>query len=90
MNGINEKMQALRVRFAAAAPAHADDLETRLKAGDLDGVRQLAHGLAGRSGMFGFAELGAVALRADEAEAADLPLAAEALIAALRTVAQER
>ena len=83
-------MAALKARFAAAAPAEADQLERALDAGDPPAIRRIAHGLAGRAGMFGFDAVGAAALRADEADDADLPDAARALLAALRDVSQGR
>jgi HPt (histidine-containing phosphotransfer) domain-containing protein len=90
VNPIEERMAALRARFATAAPAEAAELEYALEAGDADAMRRIAHGLAGRAGMFGFAALGAAALRADEASDAQLPKAARALLMALREVDQER
>lgn len=89
MSALEDKLAALRQRFVATAGGQAAELEARLGQGDLDGVRHLAHGLAGRSGMFGFGQLGEQALAVDEADADDLPAQAEALIAALRTLAQD-
>lgn len=83
-------MAALRARFRAAAPAEATRLDRALDRGDPDGMRRIAHGLAGRAGMFGFDALGAMALRADEAADAELPEAARALLTALRELDQER
>lgn len=84
-----DRMAALRQRFVAAASAQADEIEALLRKGDLEGVRQVAHGLAGRSGMFGFTDLGETARRVDEAEAASLSSHAEDLLAALRRLAHE-
>lgn len=83
------RMDALRQRFVDAASGHADQIEVLLEAGDLEGVRALAHGLAGRSALFGFAELGEIARLADEADPAALPGCARELLAALRSVAQD-
>jgi HPt (histidine-containing phosphotransfer) domain-containing protein len=83
-----DRMAALRQRFVAAASGQADEIETLLRRGDLEGVRRVAHGLAGRSGMFGFADLGETARRVDEAETASLTRHAEELLAALRRLAQ--
>lgn len=77
-------MAALRQRFVAAASGQADEIEALLQRGDLEGARQVAHGLAGRSGMFGFADLGETARRVDEADTATLPRHAKKLLAALR------
>lgn len=82
-------MAALRQRFVAAASGQADQLEALLRQGDIEGVRQIAHGLAGRSGMFGFDDLGQTARRVDEAEAAGLPAQADELLTALRQLAQD-
>jgi HPt (histidine-containing phosphotransfer) domain-containing protein len=90
LNPIEERMAALRARFAAAAPGEAEQLERALEAGDAEAMRRIAHGLAGRAGMFGFDALGATALRADEAKYAELPEAARALLTGLRELDQER
>jgi len=83
-----EKMAALQQRFVASVGDHAERIETLLDGGDLEGVRVLAHGLAGRSGMFGFAELGEMARQVDEADPATLGDRAHELLAALRRVSQ--
>lgn len=85
----HDRMAALRRRFVGAASAQADEIEALLERSDLDGVRSLAHGLAGRSGMFGFHELGELARRVDEADTDALPSLAAELLAALRVVDQE-
>ena len=84
----DDRMAALRHRFIAAASGQADEIEALLRQGDLDGVRQAAHGLAGRSGLFGYVELGNIARRVDEAETASLSRHADELLAALRRLAQ--
>ena len=71
------RLAALRQRFVASAAGQADEIETRLRNGDVEGVRHLAHSLAGRSGMFGFAELGESARRVDEADAPSVPVHAK-------------
>ena len=85
----DDRMAALRQRFVAAAGEQAEQIEALLQAGDLAAVRQLAHSLAGRSGMFGFADLGDLARLADEADSNALPVRGRALVAALRGVAQD-
>jgi HPt (histidine-containing phosphotransfer) domain-containing protein len=90
VNPIEERMAALRARFAAAAPGEAEQLARALQACDTDAMRRIAHGLAGRAGMFGFDALGATALRADDATDPELPEAARALLTALRGLDQER
>lgn len=82
-------MAQLRQRFVDAAGDQADRIEALLRTGDVEGARRLAHGLAGRSGMFGFTELGEAARRVDEAEPAVLPAQAEELLARLRTLARQ-
>ena len=84
-----DRMAALRQRFVASAGDQAERIEASLGTGDLDDVRALAHSLAGRSGMFGFPELGEIARHVDEADLAALPDCARALLAALRSVAQD-
>ena len=83
-----DRMAALRQRFVAAANEHADRIEALLRRGDLEGVRQVAHGLAGRSGMFGFVELGETARCVDEAEGVSVARHAGELLKALRRLAQ--
>ena len=84
-----DRMAALRQRFVAAAGEQAELIETLLDSGDLEGVRAVAHGLAGRSALFGFAGLGEIALSTDEAEPEDIASHARRLLEALREVAQE-
>lgn len=84
-----DRMAALRQRFVASVGDQADQIEAMLASGDLGGARGIAHGLAGRSGLFGFAELGEVAREADEADTAAFPDRACKLVAQLRSVAQE-
>lgn len=79
-----DKMAALRERFSASLAEQTERLPALLEAGDLDGLRALAHSLAGRAGMFGFPELGEIARQADEADPAALPDHARVLLAAAR------
>lgn len=83
-----DKLAALSARFLADAAFQARELEEQTKAGDYEGGRQRAHSLAGRSAMFGFPELGELALAADEASANDLPARLEQLQVALEELAQ--
>lgn len=85
-----DRMAQLRARFAGNAAGEADAIEDALSRGEDDEVRRLAHGLAGRSGMFGYDDLGEIAREAEEADAGNLRSMSERLIAALREVAQER
>ena len=84
-----EKMLALRRRFVAAAGGQADQLDRLLQQGDYEGVRSIAHGLAGRSGMFGFSELGETAREVDEADVAAILEPTRKLLNALRQLANE-
>jgi HPt (histidine-containing phosphotransfer) domain-containing protein len=84
-----DKMAALRQRFVASVGDQAERIEASLAAGDLEGLRALAHSLAGRSGLFGFPALGELARRVDQADPATLPDRAHELLAALRSVAQQ-
>ena len=85
---LSDKIAALSARFIADAAVQAEELAGQIAEGDYEGGRQRAHSLAGRSGMFGFPELGAIALAADEAASDDLPMRLEALLAALEELAQ--
>lgn len=82
-------MAALQARFTASLAPLAEEIEASLMRRDLQAVRETAHSLAGRSGMFGFVELGEIARQVDEAEDCALPELAEALVAALRRAGQE-
>lgn len=84
-----DKMAALRQRFVASVGEQSERIGALLEVGDIDGVRALAHSLAGRSGMFGFPELGEIARAVDEADEAVLPDRARTLLAALRSLSQE-
>lgn len=86
---IDDRMAALRQRFAASLADHAGRIGELLEAGDVEGVRALAHGLAGRAGIFGYAELGELARTVDEADPEALPERARVLLGALRERAQE-
>lgn len=66
MTGVDSRMQALRNRFVAAAPGEADALQQARFSADWDEARRIAHGLAGRSGMFGYHGLGETALALEE------------------------
>lgn len=85
----DQRIAALRARFAGSLAGQAEDLRRLVKAGDLEAARQLAHSLAGRAGMFGFGELGETARLADEAEERALRMHLEALLNALREASQE-
>ena len=84
-----DRMTALRQRFIASVGDQADQIEAFLASDDIEGARGIAHGLAGRSGLFGFAELGEIAREADEADPSAFRHRAHELLAALRSVAQE-
>ncbi len=50
-------MQALRARFVERARAEADQIEQHASGKNWGEVRSIAHGIAGRAGMFGFSAL---------------------------------
>ena len=83
-----DRMAALRARFAGSVGEQAERIEALLAAGDTAGLHALAHSLAGRAGLFGFAELGKIARAVDEADETALADRACALLAALRSVEQ--
>lgn len=90
MSPLEQKMAELRARFLADAAERADALEQLTASGDFEAGRAIAHGLAGRAGMFGFDEIGALALAAEEAAPAELPARLDELQRGLRSLAQER
>lgn len=95
MTGFDERMAALRDRFIARAADEAVEAERLIAAADWPGLRDLAHGLAGRAGMFGFPEVGERARQLEEAIDARIEprlvcsLAAE-MLSDLRLLAQVR
>lgn len=90
MSGIETAMAKLQQRFLDSTTRQADTLERLAGEGDGAGIRHIAHGLAGVAGMFGFPALGEMALAVDEAEDAELVAGARQLVAALRSLDQER
>jgi HPt (histidine-containing phosphotransfer) domain-containing protein len=68
MTAHDERMAVLRERFLARAERDRLALIEAEAAGDGEGVRRIAHGLAGASGTFGFPELGTIARSVEYAE----------------------
>lgn len=88
MNDIEARMAALCRRFAASADQQAQALRTALDAGNRERMCEVAHHLAGASGIFGQPELGQHALRLEDAidaQASDavIALRANAVLTAL-------
>ncbi len=92
MSALEKRMAELRARFAIQAQQEAAELELRAAAGDWRAVAEIAHGLAGRAGMFGFPEIGNLARDAEEAiDAGGAPRSDAAELAArLRALDQGR
>ena len=82
-----DPLEPLRVRFRKRAGVESQELADALARGDMPTVERLAHGLAGVAGLFGYADIGALALEIDgdfargEAPPTDT---VQALIAALK------
>ena len=92
MSDFYDRFARLRARFAAQAQQEAAEIERLAAEGEWSGIRDLAHGLAGRAGMFGHGALGDVAREVEEAiDGGGQPgeMAAE-LAARLRGLDQER
>ncbi|SMF61194.1 Hpt domain-containing protein [Allosphingosinicella indica] len=84
MTDFEAKMAALKMRFAARAAEDAAGLERAAGAGDWDAVRERAHGLAGRAGMFGHPGIGDAARSIEEEiDAGGSPVGAVVALAAL-------
>lgn len=87
-------MAALRQRFVASAAQQASALRTALQANDGERAIEIAHHLAGASGIFGHPDLGDLARRLEEAIEADAsgrpigPLATDVLAALDRLAGQ--
>ena len=95
MSQFEERMQALRKRYAERAALDLDALGGAVRTQDWVEVRRIAHGLSGTGAVFGFPEISASGQQLEEAVDADLPVSerlalADALIACLAAAAQER
>lgn len=95
MSDVEARMAALCHRFVASADQQGAALRGALQANDWDRAAKVAHHLAGAAGIFGQPDLGARALRLEEAidaHAVDAELnpLAEDVLAALDRLAQSR
>lgn len=82
-----DPLAPLKLRFRDRARADAEALAVALAEADHDRIETLVHGLAGTAGLFGFADIGALARTIDTrfAEGAPpSPAEIEGLIAAIR------
>lgn len=61
-------MAALRTRFVARAAKDRAAILEADRAGNIAEIRRISHALAGTAGTLGFPELGAAALRVEDAE----------------------
>jgi HPt (histidine-containing phosphotransfer) domain-containing protein len=59
----DDPLEPLRARFRERAQADRLVLADALARGDAAAIERLAHGLAGAAGMFGYAEVGGLALQ---------------------------
>lgn len=73
------RLAELGAVFRAELPVRFAEMRAAATAGDLEAVRAIAHQLAGRGGTFGAPEVTTAARAAEEASAADLPAALDAL-----------
>lgn len=60
-----DPLAELRIRFRERARGDADALEAALSDGDHNRIEDLAHGLAGAAGLFGFTDVGGLAKAID-------------------------
>jgi HPt (histidine-containing phosphotransfer) domain-containing protein len=95
VNDVEERMAALRGRFAAAAPQQAAALRAAVGAQDRGRVAEIAHHLAGASGIFGQPALGEQALRLEEAvdaraDARQIDALADTVLTTLDRIGQAR
>lgn len=67
MADIDARLAAIAERFAAAAGESAAAIEAALGRKDWSELARLCHSLAGRAGMFGYADIGDAARSVDEA-----------------------
>lgn len=94
MEGFEQRMEALRSRFAERCATDAARLKDAWAARDLRAVEQLVHGLAGSAGIFGHDELSSAASETERAMAEGLAdhliePQIEALVRTLRTIARQ-
>lgn len=94
MSDFDDRFARLRARFATGAAREAVELERLVGTGAADwhGIRDLAHGLAGRAGMFGHGPLGDIARGVEAAidEGEEPREAVDRLVTALRALGQGR
>ena len=92
MSDFDARFEAVKKRFASKAGQEATQLQQLRDSGDWHGVRDIAHGLAGRAGMFGHGDLGELARAVEEGiESGHEPSERLTdLIACLQALAQER
>jgi HPt (histidine-containing phosphotransfer) domain-containing protein len=92
VSDFDDRLAQLRTRFAAQARREATDIERLAAGGDWRGIRDLAHGLAGRAGMFGYGAIGEIARDVEEAIDAGCEPGDQVagLTAQLRALDQER
>jgi HPt (histidine-containing phosphotransfer) domain-containing protein len=64
---LDARMAALRERFRVRAGTDGECIAAALAERDFDTVRNLAHGLSGSGGVFGFAQVSADAQAVEEA-----------------------
>ena len=67
MNDFDQRMAALRARFARRCPSDAAALRAACTARDRAELRRILHAVAGNAGVFGYPELSASARRIEEA-----------------------
>lgn len=72
----DDPLEPLRARFRQRAEADRLVLAKALEQGDATEIERLAHSLAGAAGLFGYVEIGRLALQVDEGFAQGLPLSA--------------
>lgn len=69
MSDFDARMAQLRARFLENAAAERQQAALALRSGDLATLEQIAHGLSGRGGVFGFGKISAAAQQVEECAA---------------------
>lgn len=73
MNDFDQRMAALRARFAGRCPTDAAALRAACTARDRAEMRRILHAVAGNAGVFGYPDLSASARRIEDAIEREAP-----------------
>lgn len=87
MSAFEDRFAELRAKFAERSLSDRDRLKAAFDHNDREGLKQIAHSLAGNGGLFGYPQVSAAGLALEEA--IDNGVDGEALGAAVRNLVAE-